>query len=287
MKHQTVVFYFHGGAYLLGDPESMIDAANVYNSQGYRFCSVGFRWVPFHRFPAQLDDAMNGIKAAVSWMDQNGIATDKIAIGGASAGGHLAMMICYGRELQRKYDFPAEKIRACISIAGISNADDMLVKPFPCYALWRRYVDLPTFGSRTRESMREAAAPYSPIKLLDELSAQSQPDEETSLPPFLAIHGYADKMSPYVHEVEFVDKLNAISRGNDGAYGTGGSNSAGYSNKSSNGSFMPPSRLATLRTIDKWTWQHMILTVTLHKHKVESFAPLRELFAWLGKIDEG
>ena len=45
--------------------ESMEDAANVYNAQGYRFCSVGFREAPFHKFPAMVRDAFNGVKAAM------------------------------------------------------------------------------------------------------------------------------------------------------------------------------------------------------------------------------
>ena len=46
VRYETPVLYFHGGAYVFGTAESMLDAANVYNAQGYRFCSVGFREAP-------------------------------------------------------------------------------------------------------------------------------------------------------------------------------------------------------------------------------------------------
>ena len=36
VAHEMPVLYFHGGAYVFGSPESMADAANVYNAMGYR-----------------------------------------------------------------------------------------------------------------------------------------------------------------------------------------------------------------------------------------------------------
>ena len=71
--HDMPVLYFHGGGYVFGEAESMEDAANVYNAQGYRFCSIGFREAPFHKFPAMVRDAFQGAKAALDWMEERGI----------------------------------------------------------------------------------------------------------------------------------------------------------------------------------------------------------------------
>ncbi|MGI6217294.1 MAG: alpha/beta hydrolase fold domain-containing protein [Coriobacteriales bacterium] len=249
VKHETVVMYFHGGGYLVGDPESMIDAANVYTYMGYRFCSVGFRLMPKDPFPAQVDDAFNGIKAAIEWLESNGRPASKIVIGGSSCGGHLSTLVGYGTELQRAHDFPSNRLVGIISVAAITDVDDMLLRPFPT-PIWHQFVDLPT-EAPDREHMHRALLDYSPIALLDKIPAGSQ------VPPFFAIHGISDKMSPYNHELDFVRKLNR--RFGDGT--------------------------ARLHTVWDPRWQHMTTTVTLHKDSVESSAPLSELFAWLDELD--
>lgn len=271
--HETVVFYFHGGAYLLGDPESMIDAANVYNSQGYRFVSVGFRWVPFHPFPAQAEDAFNGVNTALNWLDCHGRPARRIVIGGTSCGGHLATLLCYGRQLQAEYGLPADRIAGCISIAGITHADDMMLRPFPGYAVWHHYVDLDTqsgerdgraYGRRSRWAMHRALAPWSPIELL---TPEDFPPDRPPV-PFFSIHGFSDKMSPYAAKAEFAARLNALAAGNDAHGKTRGGKP-----------------IASVFTIPDWRWQHMVLTVTLHRRQVEAQPELRALFAWLGRID--
>ena len=242
VTHEEPVIYFHGGGYIFGTPESLIDLANVYNSQGYRFVSVGFRRIPFARFPAQVEDGFRGAKAAIEWLERNRRPAKRIIVGGTSAGGHLACLLTYGRDLQKRYGFPSERIVACISIAGVGVADDMCLQPFPNYRAWATCMDLPTRDT-SREAMREALLPYSPIKLVDERSTV----------PFFAMHGEADTLSPYPSQVRFVNRLNEVA-------GPG---------------------TARLLTLHEWKWQHMLLTVTLHKHAVDEFPPLQELFAWL------
>lgn len=254
VTHDTVIMYFHGGAYLVGTPESMDEAANVYNSQGYRFCSVGFRLMPHHRFPAQVEDAFHGIEAALAWLEAHGRPAHRIVVGGSSCGGHLATLVGYGRSLQRTYDFPAERLAGIVSVAAITNADDMLVKPIP-RPVWRAYIDVPAASTKTDDRHR-ALAPYSPISLIEKLAVEQ---ESALVPPFFGIHGIADTMSPYAHEQVFVDALNR-------RFGEG---------------------TAQLHTVDDWFWQHMVTTVTLHKYPVAESAPLSALFDWLARVDAG
>lgn len=263
VKHPEVVMYFHGGGYLVGAPESMRHAADVYNTMGYRFCSVGFRLMPHDCFPAQVDDAFAGVKAAVAWLESHGIDASRLVVGGSSCGGHLAYLLAYSRELQRTYGFDAEHICGVVSVAGVAEADDMLLKYFGTPALRRAFLDMGfTPGERVpRGTTSPGANPatatdwskpvvhgwlraYSPLYL-------AQQDDVPQIPLFV-IHGRADKMSPYDRSVDLVQALNARHPG-----------------------------LATLRVIHSWWWQHMILTVCLHKQSVEQFGPLRDLFRWM------
>lgn len=248
--HKTLVLWFHGGGYLVGTSESMLDAANVYNSQGYRFCSVGFRLMPFHRFPAQVADAFLGIQAALTWMGAHGRGVPGIVVGGSSCGGHLACLVGYGQELQRTWDFPVSLLRGVVSCAAVVDVDDMLLRPFPSAPVWRRYVGLPTRGTSV-QARHEALLPWSPLALVEDYARPGTPEPV----PFFAVHGRADTMSPYAHEVAFVDRLNQI-----GGAGT-----------------------ATLHAIEDPRWQHMRLTVTMHKDRVEDSPALADLFGWLGR----
>ena len=246
--HDMPVFYFHGGGYVFGEAESMKDAANVYNARGYRFCSVGFRKAPRHRFPAMVADAFRGLRAGMCWMEQNSRPCNRIAIGGTSAGGQQAALLAYSPELQRTYDFPGERIACCISVAGVADAADLLVKPFPTFAAWRMQVGLPTM-ERTRAAMRAAVARYSPA---DIVIADGAPAV-----PLFAVHGRADKMSPYDSQVRFVEALRAA-----------------------NG----PSA-SELITLEGRKWQHMNTTVTFYKRDPDNDPIMRALFNFLNRSE--
>lgn len=83
--------HLHGGGYILGSPEGS-DAHNVSLAEqlGIIVVSVDYRLAPEHPVPAALHDSY----AALAWMHNQaadlGIDTDRIAIGGESAGGGLA-----------------------------------------------------------------------------------------------------------------------------------------------------------------------------------------------------
>ena len=249
--HDMPVLYFHGGAYVFGEAESMKDAANAYNAQGYRFCSIGFREAPFHRFPAMVNDAFRGVMTTLDWMEEHGIPCEQIAIGGTSAGGHLAALLCYATWLQETYEFPAERLAACISIAGVADAADLLVKPFPTYAAWRTQVNLATDG-RDRNAMSRAVARYSPVDIVEKGATKGTVPKV----PLFVVHGREDALSPYASQVRLVEALRR-------ANGEGS---------------------VEFLTLEGRHWQHMNTTVTIHKDSVEGSVALDALFTWLGRI---
>lgn len=245
------VLYFHGGGYVFGTAESMVDAANVYNAQGYRFCSVGFREAPWHKFPSMVEDAFLGAKAALAWMEENGIPCERIVVGGTSAGGHLAALVCYAAWLQEAYRFPVERIAGCVSVAGVVDAADLLLKPFPTYSAWRTQVDVPA-DDRSRKAMRTALSPYSPVELVP---YEARNGGVPNIPLFV-VHGREDTLSPYASQVRFVEQLRKAN-GRDSV---------------------------EFLTLEGRRWQHMNATVTMHKEQIEQSAVLGALFAWLEKL---
>lgn len=90
----TLLIYFHGGGNIRGSLDTHDSTCRVLaNASGARVLSVDYRLAPEHPFPAAADDAW----AAFNWAHSNasdlGVSTQKIAVGGDSAGGNLAAVV--------------------------------------------------------------------------------------------------------------------------------------------------------------------------------------------------
>ncbi|MDB5375913.1 MAG: alpha/beta hydrolase [Rubritepida sp.] len=86
-----VLLYFHGGGYCSGSIRShrrLVTEAG--RAGGLRTLAVQYRLAPEHPYPAALDDAWT------AWQflrQRQGMSADRIAIGGDSAGGNLAVAL--------------------------------------------------------------------------------------------------------------------------------------------------------------------------------------------------
>jgi acetyl esterase/lipase len=81
-----VIYYVHGGAYLMmGGPLAAEAAKPLAHVAGCTTISVDYRLAPDHPFPAALDDAVAGYRLVV---EEYGAAN--VVVAGASAGGGLA-----------------------------------------------------------------------------------------------------------------------------------------------------------------------------------------------------
>jgi acetyl esterase len=90
------LIYFHGGGFVLGDIKSHDKMLTQLCSQSsIAIISVAYRLAPETKFPAAIDDAL----ASTDWIANNSknlnINSQKIAIGGDSAGANLATVYCH------------------------------------------------------------------------------------------------------------------------------------------------------------------------------------------------
>lgn len=89
-RKEAVLLYFHGGAYVIGSPEthqSML--ADLAARSGLRVFAPRYRLAPENPFPASIDDAL----AAWAGLLEQGHTPDQIILGGDSAGGGLALAL--------------------------------------------------------------------------------------------------------------------------------------------------------------------------------------------------
>jgi acetyl esterase/lipase len=85
---QFVLYYLHGGGYVIGSIRSHRKmVSRIASAAGCRALLIDYRLAPEHPFPAALEDALTGYR----WLLSQGYDPDKMAMGGDSAGGGLAL----------------------------------------------------------------------------------------------------------------------------------------------------------------------------------------------------
>lgn len=89
-RHDRVVLYLHGGAFVAETPmfHSAL-LARICREAGARGLMVGYRLAPEHQYPAGLDDCL----AAYRWLLDQGVEPGRIVVAGDSAGGNLTLAL--------------------------------------------------------------------------------------------------------------------------------------------------------------------------------------------------
>lgn len=90
-----LVVYFHGGGWVLGGLASADSVCRfLARHAGVSVLSVDYRLAPEFPFPAAPDDALAAFRFAVARAEDWGHDAELIAVGGDSAGGNLAAVLC-------------------------------------------------------------------------------------------------------------------------------------------------------------------------------------------------
>lgn len=180
--HPVVVFV-HGGGHVRGDKagsglELLLPVAA---RAGYTVASINYRLAPEFRHPAQVEDA----RLAVRWLRENAsrlrIDPGRLAVAGASAGGHIATFL------------------AVTPCAGDPVAVDAVMRQSCRPSTVINFFGTTDLRERTD---RLLAALLGPGPTVDAKAAASpithvSPDD----PPTLSLHGTADRLVPYAQSV--------------------------------------------------------------------------------------
>lgn len=115
---KAIYVNYHGGGWVIGDLDTS-DAAcrDIANALGCIVVSVDYRLAPEHRFPAAVDDSYD----ALCWVAVNSASlggNGKILVGGESAGGNLAAVMCL-----KARDEGGPAIAAQVLLYPVTDAD--------------------------------------------------------------------------------------------------------------------------------------------------------------------
>lgn len=85
----VTLLYLHGGAYMVCSAETHRPITGGFARRGVRVFAANYRLAPEYPFPAAVEDGL----AAYRGLLEQGIAPDRLAIAGDSAGGGLALAV--------------------------------------------------------------------------------------------------------------------------------------------------------------------------------------------------
>ena len=197
-----LIVWVHGGAWRGGSRTSM--PLDGLLEEGFAVASVDYRLTPVARFPAQIHD----IKAAIRFLRANerryGFDASRIAVAGASAGGHLAALVGVtnahpelegrvGDALDRSSD-----VQAIVSFYGAGNLTTILQQSTP-HGLGVRIPALQLLLGSQPDDDPEVAKQASPLFHIDGAD-----------PPMLLLHGDQDPQMPINQSHELYGKYREL-----------------------------------------------------------------------------
>ena len=187
VRHPPVIVFVHGGAWTTGN-KTQYPAFLV--QRGFAVASLDFRSSNDARFPADVYDIKAGIRLLRARAADYGYRSDRIAIAGASSGGHLAALVgvtngeksLEGNE--GDYLNVSSSVQAIVSYFGASDLTTILAQSTP-------------EGLKVREPALQRLLGASPDQV-PELAKQASPlfHVDRNDPPVLLLHGDQDTQMP-------------------------------------------------------------------------------------------
>jgi acetyl esterase/lipase len=169
--------FLHGGGYVSGSLASHRHmVAEIGRQARMRTLALNYRLAPEHPFPAALEDALAGYRFLIA----QGNAPSRIALGGESAGGGLALAL----------------------MVSLREADDA---PPACAWLSSPWTDLAQTGATM--ASKAAVDPLISKTYLDELAAAYLQGQDAQMPMVSPIHADLRGLPPTLIQVGSAETL--------------------------------------------------------------------------------
>ncbi len=202
----------HGGAWRAGDKQfsGVKPLFEPLSQAGFAWFTINYRLAPKRRAPGAAEDTaaasrtnylsaqVEDVEAAVRWVKAHAgeykVDPKRIALIGESAGAHLIAMVA-------AQDKPATRVAAAIPFYGPFDLEAMVAavrQVAPSAGASRVFADLVGAVGIDDEAYYALIRKASPIHSVHQ-----------GIPPFLLIHGTADKTVPYSQSPKLCEKIKS------------------------------------------------------------------------------
>ncbi len=181
-ENKSVIFFIHGGGWWHGSPSLYSGVGKYFYKMGYSTILAGYRLVPFHRYPAQVEDVFQALNHYI----KNNQNVKNIIVAGYSAGGELASHLVFDHKRQDEYNIDHNILKGFISISGVLDF-------FKCNSTYSKIlINNYVYKGKINK--------VNPINLLN---------KEVDI-PIMCIHGDCDSLIDVNTSISFIDKVQNL-----------------------------------------------------------------------------
>lgn len=119
VRPAPVFFFVHGGSWRYGDRSQYPPLGNRFAGEGILTVVPSYRLAPRHPHPAQIEDVAAAFAWTVGHIAGYGGDTNRIFVGGHSAGGHLVALLALDGRILGAHGLSAANIRGVITMSGV------------------------------------------------------------------------------------------------------------------------------------------------------------------------
>ena len=186
-----LIVWIHGGGWRSGDKAQMNAAILRLSEEGYAVASINYRLDDAIIHPKNIHDC----KGAVRWLrahaDEYGYDSDRIAVGGGSAGGHLALLLGLSEgvdDLEGLVGGHVDQSSAVNAIIDFYGPSDLVLLS-----------EVSERFNRVHPTTKQVLKSASPLAYLSEQA-----------PPVLIFHGDQDRVVPVGQSVLLHEQYQAL-----------------------------------------------------------------------------
>lgn len=186
------VLMIHGGGWRIGSKAMMPPQSNALAQRGFTCVAIEYRLTPEAPWPAQIHD----VKTAMRWFRANagplGVESDRIAVLGNSAGGHLALLLA---ATPGRAEFEGD--------GGNAGVDTSVAAVIAVYPPVTFFVGQRTSGGTSAAAILGAAATAAAAQAASPIEYV-----HADFPPTFFLHGNADKVVPVSASINMYNALS-------------------------------------------------------------------------------
>jgi arylformamidase len=178
-KDLPVVFWIHGGGWVVGDKTSVAVKPKAFVDKGYVFVSTNYRFLPKVDMETIVRDVAKSIRWVHDHIAEHGGDPGRILVTGHSAGAQLAALICTDDKYLKAEGLSLAIIKGCVPIDGDTYDIPLMIETGAARRKALGQPD-PKFGHYEKFGS-------DPIKHRD-FSAVNHVARDKGIPPFLLLY---------------------------------------------------------------------------------------------------